>query len=184
MTRILYLIAFAAGPALVYGADTPNTIGKVLDSQLRGAEREIVSLAEAMPAGKYDFHPTHGEFANVRSFSLQMSHIAAVLYEVSAAALGEKNPTDMGKDENGPASLQGKDAVVKYLKDAFAYAHRATSAVTTANAMEMVQSPFGGGQTSRMDLVAELAPHSFDHYGQAVVYARMNGVIPPASRPK
>jgi hypothetical protein len=24
--------------------------------------------------------------------------------------------------------------------------------------------------------------HSFDHYGQMVVYARMNGVIPPASR--
>jgi hypothetical protein len=24
--------------------------------------------------------------------------------------------------------------------------------------------------------------HSFDHYGQMVVYARMNGIIPPASR--
>jgi hypothetical protein len=24
--------------------------------------------------------------------------------------------------------------------------------------------------------------HSFDHYGQMVVYARMNGVVPPASR--
>jgi hypothetical protein len=26
--------------------------------------------------------------------------------------------------------------------------------------------------------------HSFDHYGQMVVYARMNGIIPPASRPQ
>ena len=24
--------------------------------------------------------------------------------------------------------------------------------------------------------------HSFDHYGQMVVYARMNGIVPPASR--
>lgn len=184
MTRIFCLLAAAAGAGSVYAADASNSIGTVLDSQLRSAEREIVSLAEAMPAEKYSFRPTHGEFANVRTFSLQMSHIAAVLYEVSAASLGEKNPTDMGKDENGPASLQGKDAVVKYLKDAFAYAHRATSAVTTANALEMLPSPFGGGKTSRLDLVAELAPHSFDHYGQAVVYARMNSIVPPASRPK
>jgi hypothetical protein len=25
--------------------------------------------------------------------------------------------------------------------------------------------------------------HTFDHYGQMVVYARMNGVVPPASMP-
>jgi uncharacterized damage-inducible protein DinB len=31
--------------------------------------------------------------------------------------------------------------------------------------------------------MAELmAWHTFDHYGQAVVYARMNGIVPPASR--
>lgn len=180
MKRILWLMTSAA--AIVWGADEPATIGNVLDRQLRGAEREIVSLAEAMPADKYNFRPTAGEFRNVRTFSQQMSHIAAVLYEISAAALGEKNPSEIGKDENGPASLSGKDAVVKYLKDAFAYAHRATSAVTAGNAMDMLPSPFGGGKTSRMDLVAELTPHSYDHYGQSVVYTRMNGIIPPASR--
>ena len=61
-------------------------------------------------------------------------------------------------------------------------AHRAASSVTAANAMDMLPSPFGGGKTSRLDLIAELAPHSLDHYGQPVVYARMNGVVPPASR--
>ena len=159
-------------------------MGKVLDGQIRAAEREIVSLAEAMPAEKYNFRPSAGEFKNVRTFSLQMSHIAAILFEVSAGALGEKNPSETGKDENGPASLDGKEAVVKYLKDAFAYAHKAASAVTTANAMDMMPSPFGGGKMSRIDLVTTLTWHSFDHYGQAVVYARMNGIIPPASRPQ
>ena len=181
MNRSLFLMAASA--ALVFGANAPPaSIGKVLDDQLRSAEHEIVSLAEAMPADKYGFRPTGGEFKNVRTFSLQMSHIAAVLYEVSAGALGEKNPSEIGKDENGPASLKGKEAVVKYMKDAFAYSHKATSAVTTANAMDMMPSPFGGGKISRIDLVTTLASHSFDHYGQAVVYARMNGVVPPASR--
>jgi uncharacterized damage-inducible protein DinB len=182
MTRFLFVMALGASTA-VFAADAPTpSMGSVLDGQLRSAEREIVSLAEAMPADKYGFHPTAGEFKNVRTFSLQMSHIAAVLYEISAAALGEKNPSETGKDENGPASLQGKEAVVKYLKDAFAYAHKAASKVTTANAMDMVQSPFGDGKTQRVGLVSSLVWHSFDHYGQAVVYARMNGIVPPASR--
>src|SRR5689334_5275503 len=183
MTRFLFVMTVAAGAAMMFGADAPQPgMGKVLDGQIRMAEREIVALAEAMPAEKYSFRPTAGEFKNVRSFSLQMTHIAAVLYEVSAAALGEKNPSELGKDENGPASIEGKAAAVKYLKDAFAYAHKAASAVTSANAMDMMQSPFGSGKTPRIDLVTTLMFHSFDHYGQAVVYARMNGIVPPASR--
>jgi len=183
MTRFLLLMTLAASAAMVFGADAPQAgMGQVLDRQLRSADHEIVGLAEAMPAEKYNFRPIDGEFRNVRTFSLQMTHIAAVLFEVSAAALGEKNPSDTGKDENGPASIDGKAAAVKYLKDAFAYAHKAALAVTSANAMDMVQSPFGSGKTPRIDLVTTLMWHSFDHYGQAVVYARMNGIVPPASR--
>ena len=37
--------------------------------------------------------------------------------------LDQPNPTTSGKDENGPAEIQSKEQVVKYLKDAFAYAH-------------------------------------------------------------
>jgi hypothetical protein len=183
MTRFLLVMTLASGAAMVFGADAPQaSMGKVLDGQLRSAEREIVGLAEAMPSEKYDFRPTVGEFKNVRSFSQQITHIASILYGVSAGALGEKNPSELGKDENGPASINGKTAAVKYLKDAFAYAHKAALAVTSANVMDIVQSPFGSGKTPRIDLVTTLIFHSFDHYGQAVVYARMNGIVPPASR--
>jgi len=183
MKRFLFLMTVAAGSAMLFAADAPQaSMGKVLDDQLRSAEREIVGLAEAMPADKYGFRPTAGEFKNVRSFSQQMTHIAATLYGISAGALGEKNPSEMGQDENGPASISDKAAAVKYLKDAFAYAHKAASAVSSANAMDLLQSPFGNGKTSRINLVTELMWHSFDHYGQAVVYARMNGIVPPASR--
>jgi uncharacterized damage-inducible protein DinB len=184
MTRFLFVMALAAGgAAMIFGADAPQaSMGKVLDDQIRSAEREIVGLAEAMPADKYGFRPTAGEFKNVRTFSQQMTHIASILYGISAAALGEKDPSEIGQEENGPSSIADKAAAVKYLKDAFAYAHKAASAVTTANAMDMMQSPFGSRKTPRIDLVTTLMFHSFDHYGQAVVYARMNGVVPPASR--
>jgi uncharacterized damage-inducible protein DinB len=43
-------------------------------------------------------------------------------------------------------------------------------------------SPFQGGTATRLSLIAEALIHSYDHYGQMVVYLRMNGVVPPASR--
>jgi len=45
-----------------------------------------------------------------------------------------------------------------------------------------MKSPFGQGQMPKSGSLAIAVWHSFDHYGQMVVYARMNGIIPPASR--
>ena len=133
-------------------AQSPASFEKAFDNDLKSAEGEIVSLAEAMPAEKFNFVPTGGAFDGVRSFGQQMSHIAAVNYEVAAALLGEKNPSDMGKSENGPDSLDNKDAIVKYLKDSFAYAHKAMHSITAANALGEVKSPFGGKPTPRVSL--------------------------------
>jgi hypothetical protein len=184
MRNVLFGCAVAAiCAAVTLAADAPApAIGKIFDGQVKMIEGEVVSLAEAMPADKYDFAPSAGEFKGVRTFSQQMTHIAWVTYAVAAAALGEKNPSEDGPGENGPASIKGKDAVVKYLKDAFAYAHKAAGNLTAANAMDLVPSPFGDGKSTRLSMVSIVTWHSFDHYGQSVVYARMNGVVPPASR--
>ena len=95
----------------LFAADAPSSLGKIFDQDLSNIEREIVPLAEAMPADKYDFAPTSGEFKGVRTFGDQVKHVATVIYAVSATILGEKNPIDMGTNENGPASVKGKEAV-------------------------------------------------------------------------
>lgn len=180
--RFLYtaVVLFAAH---AFAADDSHaSIAKMQDSSLKSAEREIVSLAEAMPADKYTFAPTEGEFKGVRTFGQQMAHIAAVNDLMAAAILGEKGPID-ASEENGPASLKDKDSIVKFMKESFAYSHKALATLTDANFTEMVASPFGSKE-SRGAMAETMLWHSFDHYGQAVVYARMNGVIPPASRPK
>jgi len=183
MTRFLLVATAVAALTALFAADpqTPS-ISKVFDNQVRQVESEIGSLAEAMPASAYNFAPTQGEFKGVRTFSQQMTHIATVIYELSSAALGEKCPVETGQAENGASSIQGKDAVVRYLKDSFAYGHKAAASLTTANMLDLVQSPFGSQKVTRLSLIAEIGWHSFDHYGQAVVYARMNKIIPPASR--
>lgn len=167
--------AFAAEPV-------HPSVSKVFDQQLTMTEREVVSLVEAMPADKFGFAPKVGEFKDVRTFQQQATHIAYVNYAVSAAVLEEKNPSETDAKENGPATLNSKEAVVKYLKDSFAYAHRAMAKLTEANLMDQVPSAFGSNKTSRVYMANVTLWHSFDHYGQMVIYARMNGVVPPASR--
>lgn len=178
MIRRIALLPIAA--CLAWAADAP-TVARIYDSQVTTVEREVVSLAEAMPADKYAFAPTAGEFKGVRTFGQQVKHLAAVNYLVAAAAQQTKPPVDTG-GENGPDSAKTKDQIVQFLKDSFAYCHKAAQTLTAENLTEQVPSPFGQGQTSRGSLVSVVAWHSFDHYGQMVVYARMNGVIPPASR--
>jgi hypothetical protein len=39
-------------------------------------EQQFVSLAEAMPADKYECKPTNGEFRDVRAFGEQIKHVA------------------------------------------------------------------------------------------------------------
>jgi uncharacterized damage-inducible protein DinB len=172
----------ALGCAPIFAAKPAPGVAKSLDEDLANIEGEIVPLAAEMPAAKYSFAPTDGEFKGVRTFGQQVKHVATVLYAVSAAILGEKNPIALGTDENGPAAVQSKDEIVKYLKDAFAYAHKATGSLTEKNVTGMVASPFGSSQAPRMKMATMAVSHSFDHYGQMVVYARMNGMAPPASR--
>ena len=167
--------------ATAFAADEGIPASRIFDSELRNIESELVPLVEAMPADKYDFAPTHGEFSGVRTFAQQVRHVAVVIHMCAASVLEESIP-DGGPGENGPASLQSKDEIVKYLKEAFAHAHKATASLTQANMLDMVAPAFGNRKVPRMSMATAFAWHSFDHYGQMVVYARMNGIVPPASR--
>ncbi len=184
MTSISRALCLAAlGLAVSFAAELPQSvISKTLDGQLKMVEGELIPLVEAMPADKFDFAPKEGEFKGVRSFRQQAMHIGAVIYIVSAPVLGDAKPAQAGEGENGPASVTSKAEVVQYLKDAFAYAHRAMNAITDANATELVASPFGGRKVPRIYVATMPVWHTFDHYGQMCVYARMNGIVPPASR--
>lgn len=162
-----------------FAADVP--LHESFDKNLSSVEKEFVSLAEAMPAHAYNFAPTGGEFKGVRTFAQQVKHVAAVNYMVAAAILGEKPPQDLG-GEAGPERLNAKDPIVAFLKDSFAYLHKAMLTLTAQNLTQSIQSPFGNNQVAKISMALEASEHPFDHYGQMVVYARMNGIVPPASR--
>jgi hypothetical protein len=98
-----------------------------------------------------------------------------------AAILSEKVPVDVG-DESGPASVKSKAEILNYLKDSFAYVHKAIATINEKNLVEPLKSPFGEGSVTRLGVATSVSAHGFDHYGQMVEYLRMNGIVPPASR--
>src|SRR5467141_1757945 len=96
------------------------------------AEKAIVSAADAMPADKYGFAPTDGEFKGVRTFGQMVKHLSATNYILAAAALGEEPPAEAG-DEIGPEAVRTKDEILRYLKGSFAYLDNAIEVIGQKN---------------------------------------------------
>jgi hypothetical protein len=196
MKLILMLVLWLTSGAIVAQAgqqrvDAKETAGldaerekHALQVLVKLTEKLIVSAADAMPADKYGFAPTDGEFKGVRTFGQMVKHLSATNYILAAAALGEEPPADAG-DELGPEAVRTKDEILNYLKGSFAYLDKAVEAIgqKTVPVQSSPISPLKSTEATRLALVVESLAHAFDHYGQMVEYLRMNGVVPPASRP-
>jgi DinB superfamily len=169
-------------------APPPPTIGSAIDVQVGILEREFVGAAEAMPDDKFNFAPgslniNGSEYKDVKTFAEEVRHVAATNFLLWDAVTGDK-PLIETKEDNGPPQLKTKAEIIKYLKDSFALGHKAAKSLTAESAVALVPSPFGEGQTTKLFCASFAVAHGFDHYGQIVEYLRMNGIIPPASRPQ
>jgi len=171
--------------------ETKNTVALDVQREKRAfqslsdiAEKLIVSAVEAMPADKFGFTPTDGEFKGVKTFGQMVKHLSATNHILAAAALGNVPAVDAG-DEVGPEAVRTKAEILDYLKGSFAHLSKAIEAIGQTNVPVNTSpiSPLKKDEVTRSALVAESLMHAADHYGQIVEYLRMNGVVPPASRP-
>ena len=144
-------------------------------------ERSFVSLADAMPAEKYDFKPVNGEFKDVRTFGEHVKHVACTNFAFFNEIEKKQPPEDCGG--GGPHPAKAKAEIMAYLRESFAYADRVMATMTQSNALDPAGGWYGGANT-RLGLTTLAIWHVSDHYGQLVVYLRMNGIVPPASRPR
>src|SRR5215467_16010899 len=167
------------------GAQQPPTLASVLSMQYGIVEQEVVSAAEAMPEDKYSFAPTNGEFKGVRTFAEEVKHIGFANHLFFGPLMGETiDVKSLEQNTNGPAELKAKAEIVQYLKDSFALGHKALASITAENQVTPLAKPVLPFLNTRLAIANIGAWHSGDHYGQMVEYLRMNGIIPPASRPR
>ncbi|MGA9390402.1 MAG: DinB family protein [Candidatus Sulfotelmatobacter sp.] len=160
------------------------TLGSTLDHEISTIEKEIVEVAEAMPEDKFNFSPESlnipgADFKGVRSFALQLKHVAASNYFLFSSITGDTIPDDY-KGGNGPENVKTKTEIMKFLQDSFALGHKAAATLTAENMLQ----PAGQSKSLRLHFATFAVAHAFDHYGQMVEYLRMNGIVPPASRGK
>lgn len=197
--RKIFLAALCAGVATLWVAaaqqqasaqqtagsqQAPATVASAVDRDINAVEKQIIEAAEAMPEEKFNFSPealniAGSNYKGVRTFAVQVKHIATSNWFIWSALTGEKLPEGLN-DGNGPANLRSKREIIQFLKDSFALGHRAAATLTTENMLQTLRN----GQTTRLSRTTFGVAHAYDHYGQMVEYLRMNGIVPPASRGK
>jgi hypothetical protein len=163
-------------------SQTSPTLAASVDGEISAVEKQIIDVAEAMPEDKFNFSPENlnipgSKYKGVRTFAVQVRHIAASNYFLWSTLTGDKLPEGL-KDGNGPEALKTKVEILKFLKDSFVLGHKAAATLTPENMLQPA------GKSTRLHRVEFAIAHAGDHYGQLVEYLRMNGIVPPASRAK
>jgi len=130
----------------------------------------FVRAAEKMAAADYAFRPT----PEVRTFAQQVAHVADDQYNLCAPARGEARKAAYTAIED---SLSTKAELIPALEKAFAYCDAAYDALTDASGTE----PSLGRDRSRFSMLNWNLWHTWEHYGNIVVYLRMKGLVPPSS---
>ena len=157
-------LLFGTGHAQTPPAKPDPVLRDVLLEQWTDIGEKIIKMAEEFPADKYDFRPT----PEVRTFADVARHVAFWNLYVQKTARGEK--IDARQNELPKAEYPTKDKMVDALKRTFADA--------TAELKKEAASP----AAKRARLWVTFTEHSGEHYGQLVVYYRLNKIVPPASR--
>jgi len=155
-----------------------KTIPESINFIWKDVEHDFIALAEAMPEDKWNFKPAAGEFKDVRTFGEQVKHVACGNEAWAKQMAGEKPPArcSMG----GPHPAKTKAEILAYLRASFAMLDKAIADTNSENLLHPAPGPYWG--TNRLSELTAAVWHISDHYGQLVVYLRMNGIVPPASR--
>jgi uncharacterized damage-inducible protein DinB len=119
---------------------TPS-LASTVDREISAIEKQIVEVAEAMPEDKFNLSPeslkiSGSDYKGVRTFAVQVKHVAASNYFIWSPLTGDKIPESI-KDGNGPENLKSKAEIIQFLKESFALGHKAAATLTMENMLSV-----------------------------------------------
>ena len=147
---------------------------KDLQNNWKDIGRKLSDMAADFPENKYDWKAT----PEVRSFAEQMLHAAGYANYVAEVAKGNR-PVEQDPPRG---NFKTKADVVAYVKKAFADGAKAIEATSDAKLQSSIE--VGRWKPSIYGVWDSAVEHSGEHYGQLVVYYRLNKLVPPESRPR
>src|SRR6266481_1842823 len=196
---LLTIIFLSMGVALPYSTQQTQqptaielskkeTVASAFLRSMAFQEYQVRSAAEAMPEELYTYRPAEGKFkdqkpefgpAEMRTFAEQIKHVACANFGFASELNGDKPPE--GCDKGGPDPAKTKRELLIYLRNSFAVIRKSFTAINAKNQFDPIEGPYAGPNT-RMGLALVVIWHNADHYGQMIIYLRLNGIVPPASR--
>lgn len=126
--------------------------------------QKLMTLAEEIPENRLEYHPAN----ETRTFADVLRHVAFWNHYVADRVRGKK----------------GDDQANELPKSEFSTKKQILDAVKGSNAdcIKALREQKSGLNPDAMEMLITFIEHNSEHYGQLVVYARLNGIVPPASR--
>jgi uncharacterized damage-inducible protein DinB len=149
-------------------SEAQGTLLGPLKAQWESTRDLVLNMAEIIPEDKYDYRPT----PEVRSFREQLQHLAQENYMFMGMAAGER------QDTGRIATLKSRAELLQALKESYQYGAKVWASITEQKAMEMITGR-NNQQVPRWQPILLNIVDNMDHYGNLVVYVRLNGMTPP-----
>lgn len=150
----------------------PASLSAEMTTDYQSVRDYVLAAAAEVPDSLYGFRPT----PVVRTFAQQFAHIADDQYNLCAPAQGATRNAAYRAIET---TLSKKADILPALRAAFAYCDAVYAATTDANAT----TPAPGRQHTRFGMLNWNTWHTWEHYGNLVVYMRVSGLVPPSAMP-
>jgi hypothetical protein len=176
----LVLIAILGAPVVVQSQTPPamqsaGPLSAALLSAWQRASTNMPAAADSMPADKFSFKPTPGQM----SFGEIIAHEAESNETLCAAiAGGAKTPSESSAGATAP-----KAELVARLRKSFEYCGGVVAKLQESALADSVPF-FGGRKATKARAAVAVAQDWADHYAQAAMYLRLNGILPPSARPR
>jgi uncharacterized damage-inducible protein DinB len=170
---IVFVVAALAPLAALAQQASSNPVSDAVRNIVSQRAKIIVAAAEEMPADKYGYSPTPQQI----TFAHLVIHLAGSNNFLCSSIAGTKPP-----EQEKLAETDGKDKLVAALKASFDYCNGVMEKTDDSKLAETV--PFFRGPQTRAAVMITLANDLYDHYSQAAIYLRLNGLLPPTAQPK
>lgn len=174
MKILLMFLALALTAAHAQAPDPFEGVWQGYDGEWLHVSRQLVALAEAIPAEKYAWRPGPG----VRSTGEVLMHITNTNFWL-LSNMGLKEPSDFAAVDQVKIATD-KPKVIDWLKSSLEAVRQAHAAETPADLQRKVTILHRQATVDGLYLRALI--HANEHMGQLVAYARVNDIVPPWSK--
>ena len=140
-------------------------------ADLQVVQKKFVDLANALPADKLTWRPA----ADSRSFAEVFLHVAGERYGI-LGLMGAEPPAGFDP-KTFEKSTTDRAQIVAELNKSWDFAQKAINGMSNADFAKLL--PKLGPQANAGDVIYILVADAHEHLGQAVAYARENGIVPP-----